>query len=97
MQSEWLKKLYRKLEEIARHIVEGEGESLEEKEKMFLMSKSSLTADYLKKIKVRNPGIALDILEELRILLMKKKPSFEKERQEQDRTSSSIQETSQCR
>ena len=32
MQSEWLKKLYRKLEEIARHIVEGEGESLEEKE-----------------------------------------------------------------
>lgn len=48
---------------------------------MFLLSKSSLTAGYLSKIKVRNPQTALEILEELRILLMKKKLKFEDQRQ----------------
>ena len=31
IQQKWLKKLYRKLEEVARHIVEGEGENLGER------------------------------------------------------------------
>jgi hypothetical protein len=43
---------------------------------MFLMSKGSLTANYLSQIKVRNPKVAFDILEELRILMMKKKLNF---------------------
>jgi hypothetical protein len=40
------------------------------------MSKGSLTANYLSQIKVRNPKVAFDILEELRILMMKKKLNF---------------------
>jgi hypothetical protein len=43
---------------------------------MFLLSKTSLTAKYLSQIKVRNPKAAFDILEELRILMMKKKLKF---------------------
>ena len=53
-----MKKMYRKLEEIAKHIVEGDGESEQEKEKMFLMSKASLTSKYLSQIKVRSPKAA---------------------------------------
>lgn len=48
---------------------------------MFLLSKSSLTAGYLSKIKVRNPQTAFEILEELRTLLLKKKLGFENQRQ----------------
>jgi len=43
---------------------------------MFLLSKGSLTANYLSQIKVRNPQKAFEILEELRILMMKKKLRF---------------------
>lgn len=50
------------------------------------MSKGSLTATYLSQIKVRNPKVAFDILEELRILMMKKKMNFENQRQEQEST-----------
>ena len=51
---------------------------------MFLLSKSSLTANYLSQIKVRNPQTAFEILEELRILLMKKKLRYENQREEQE-------------
>jgi len=47
---------------------------------MFLLSKSSLTANYLSQIKVRNPKTAFDILEELRILMMKKKLRYDGQR-----------------
>lgn len=51
---------------------------------MFLLSKGSLTANYLSQIKVKDPKIAFNILEELRILMMKKKMNFENQRQEQE-------------
>lgn len=43
---------------------------------MFLLSKGSLTANYLSQIKIRNPKVAFDILEELRTLMLKKKLKF---------------------
>ena len=76
MQQKWLKKLYRKLEEVARHIVEGEGENASERERQFLLSKTNLTAAYLAQIKAKNPKVAFEILEEIRTLMLKKKLKF---------------------
>lgn len=80
-----MKKLYRKLEEVARHIIEGEGETLGERERKFLLSKANLTAAFLGQIKVRDPKSAFEILEELRTLMLKKKLRFEDQREEQER------------
>lgn len=64
---------------------------------MFLLSKGSLTANYLAQIKVRNPQTAFEILSELRILLLKKKLKFEDMRQEQESNHQITQKTSQFR
>jgi hypothetical protein len=40
------------------------------------LSKTNLTANFLAQIKIKDPKNAYDILEELRILMMKKKLKF---------------------
>ena len=46
----------------------------------FLLSKTNLTAGYLGQIKVKNPKVAFDMLEEIRVLMLKKKLRFEDQR-----------------
>ena len=55
---------------------------------MFLQSKSHLTPSYLAQIKIRNPKIACEMVEEIRILMMKKKLKFEEQREEQEHNKS---------
>ena len=43
---------------------------------MFLLSKASLTPNYLAQIKVRNPKTAFEILEDLRTMMLKKKLKY---------------------
>lgn len=41
-----------------------------------MLSKSNLTANFMAQIKIRDPKNAYDILEELRVLMQKKKLKF---------------------
>ena len=50
------------------------------------MSKNHLTPAYLGQIKVRNPKVACEMVEEIRTLMLKKKMKFEEQREEQQRT-----------
>lgn len=74
--------MYTKLQEAAEHIVNGEGEGKTDREKEFLMSKEYLNGGYLAGIKIKKPKNAMDILEEIRILLQKHKLRHENEREQ---------------
>ena len=55
---------------------------------MFLQGKTHLTPAYLGQIKVRNPKVACEMIEEIRTLMLKKKLKFEEQREEQQHNKS---------
>jgi hypothetical protein len=69
---------------VADHIVHGGGETQTDREKEFLMGKEYLNSGYLAGIKIKKPKNAIEILEEIRVLLQKHKLKHANEREQME-------------
>lgn len=67
---------------MAEHIIHGGGETRTDREKEFLLSKDYLNGQYLAGVKIKKPKNALEILEEIRVLLQKHKLKHSAEREQ---------------
>ena len=82
---------YRKVQELIDHIFKKKKVNLDDstvKEKMFIREQSGNTSQHLATVKVKDPVVALNILESLRAVLLRKKMDMEQDRKDQEHNKS---------
>ena len=90
-EARWVTEYYRKVQELIDHIFKKKQVNLDDstvKEKIFIRQQEGNNAQKLATVKVNDPIAALNILESLRAVLLKKKMDMEQNRKDQEHNKS---------